>query len=182
MIAGKTERFTNFPFSRLLVLMQRFDRSKGQTSVKQLFVILILSLMLGGCSYPSGSSLGLHLNFVSYTKAEINGFSISRFEKGSNFNNLISSASFDSSLVGLRQSGDTIRYAYFSDDALLPSGFDYKVFIPATNTTYNITDLKEPQETGIKNGQKVYCMNRIVSCKVNGTAVTISYEDLFLKK
>ena len=150
--------------------------------MKQLCSILFLLLLLGSCSYPCGKSSGLHLNFVSYTKAEINGFSISRYEKGSNFSNLISSASFDTSLVGLRQSGDTIRYAYFSDDALLPSNFDYKVFISATNTTYSITDLKEPQETGIKNGQKVYCMNQIVSCKVNGTAVTISYEDLFLKK
>ncbi len=150
--------------------------------MKQLTFISLLLLLLESCTYPCGKSSGLHLNFVSYTKAEINGFSISRYEKGSNFNNLISSASFDSSLVGLSQTGDTTRYAYFSDDVLLPSGFDYKVFIPATNTTYNITDLKEPQETGIKNGQKVYCMNQIVSCKVNGTAVTISYEDLFLKK
>lgn len=150
--------------------------------MKHLTYIILFLLLLGSCSYPCGKSSGLHLNFVSYTKAEINGFSISRYEKGSNFNNLISTASFDSSLIGLRQSGDTIRYAYFSGDALLPSNFDFKVCIPSTNTTYNITDLKEPQETGIKNGQKVYCMNQIVSCKVNGTAVTISYEDLFLKK
>ncbi|QNA45465.1 hypothetical protein [Lacibacter sediminis] len=150
--------------------------------MKPLSFILFLSLLLGSCSYPCGNSSGLHLNFVSYTKAEIHGFSISRYEKGSNFNNLISSNSFDSSIVGLRQSGDTIRYAYFSNDALLPSGFDYKVFIPSTNITYNITDLREPQETGIKNGQKVYCMNQIVSCKVNGNTVTISNEDLFLKK
>lgn len=150
--------------------------------MKQLTCISLLLLLLGSCSYPCGKSSGLHLNFVSYTKAEINGFNIGRYEKGGNFNNLVSSTSFDSSLIGLYQSGDTIRYAYFNDDALLPSNFDYKVFIPTTNTTYNITDLKEPQETGIKNGQKVYCMNQIVSCKVNGTAVTISYEDLFLKK
>lgn len=150
--------------------------------MKHLTYILLFFLLLGSCTYSCGKSAGLHLNFVSYTKAEINGFSISRYEKGSNFNNLISSASFDTSLVGLHQSADTIRYAYFSNDVLLPSGFDYKVFIPSTNTTYNITDLKEPQETGIKNGQKVYCMNQIVSCEVNGTTVTISYEDLFLKK
>ncbi|MEJ8842695.1 hypothetical protein WG954_09905 [Lacibacter sp. H375] len=150
--------------------------------MKQLIFISLPLLLLISCSYPCGKSSGLHLNFVSYTKAEINGFSISRYEKGSNFSNLISSASFDTSLVGLHQRGDTIRYAYFSDEALLPSNFDFKVFIPATNTTYNITDLKEPQETGIKNGQKVYCVNQIVACKVNGTAVTISYEDLFLKK
>jgi hypothetical protein len=162
--------------------MQRFDRSKGQPSMKPLFSILFISLLLGSCSYPCGKSSGLHLNFVSYTKAEINGFNISRYEKGSNFNTLISTNSFDTSLVGLVQRGDTIRYAYFSNDALLPSGFDYKIFIPATNTSYNITDLKEPQETGVKNGQKVYCMNQIVSCKFNGTAVTISNEDIFLKK
>jgi hypothetical protein len=149
--------------------------------MKHLTYIIPFILILASCTYPCGKSSGLHLNFVSYTKAEINGFNISRYEKG-NFNNLISSASFDTSLVGLHQSNDTIRYAYFSDDVLLPSGFDYKVFIPSTNTTYNITDLKEPQETGIKNGQKVYCMNQVVSCKVNGAAVTISYEDLFLKK
>jgi hypothetical protein len=162
--------------------MQRFDRSKGQPFMRKLYCILFLLLLLSSCTYPCGKSAGLHLNFVSYTKAEINGFSISRYEKGSNFTNLISSNSFDSSLVGLHQSGDTIRYAYFSNDALLPSGFDYKVVIPSTNTTYNVTDLKEPQETGIKNGQKVYCMNQIVSCKVNGTEVSLSYDNLYLKK
>jgi len=150
--------------------------------MKLLSCILCLCMLLGSCSYPCGKSSGLHLNFVSYTKAEINGFTISRYEKGSNFNTLISSKGFDTSLVGLVQRGDTIRYAYFSDDALLPSGFDYKVFIPSTNSTFNITDLKEPQETGIKNGQKIYCMNQIVSGKVNGAAVTIFNEDLFLKK
>lgn len=150
--------------------------------MKLLTCIFVLFLLLTGCSYPCGKSSGLHLNFVSYTKAEINGFSISRYEKGSNFSNLISSASFDTSLVGLHKSGDTIRYAYFSDDALLPSGFDYKVFIPSTNTTYTVTDLQEPQQTGVKNGQKVYCVNEIVSCKLNGTPVTISYENLYLKK
>lgn len=150
--------------------------------MKQLYCILFLLLLLGGCTYPCGKSSGLHLNFVSYTKAEINGFSISRYEKGSNFTKLISSASFDSSLVGLHQSGDTIRYAYFSDDALLPSNFDYKVFIPSTNTTYTVSDLKEPQQTGVKNGQKVYCVNSIASCTLNGNVVTISYDNLYLKK
>jgi hypothetical protein len=162
--------------------MQRFVRLRSQTNMKQLFYILCLMLLLGSCSYPCGKSDGLRINFVSYQPAELYNFSISRYEKGTNFSQLLNTVSFDSAQLRFRQSNDTFNLAYFSNNALLPSHFDYKIFVPSTNSTYTITDLKEPQETGIKNGQKVYCMNQVVSCKVNGTERTISYEALYLKK
>jgi len=162
--------------------MQCFDRSKGQPSMKQLSFIFFLSLVLGSCSYPCGKSEGLRLHFVSYSKQEIYNFSISRYKKGSNFNNHISTVSFDSAQLGINQRGDTIGFYLIGSDLLLPSEFDYKIQLPTSSSTYLLSDLHEPQQTGVKNGQKVYCMNQIVSCKVNGTAVTISYEDLFLKK
>ena len=162
--------------------MQRFGLSIGQSFMKQLVYILCLLLLLGSCSYPCGKSSGLRINFVSYQPAELYNFSVSRYEKGTNFSQLLNTVSFDSAQLRFQQSNDTLNLAYFSSNAVLPSDFDYKIFIPSTNSTYAITDLKEPQETGIKNGQKVYCMNQIVSCKVNGTDRTISYEALYLKK
>jgi hypothetical protein len=162
--------------------MQRFAFSKGQPLMKQLSHILCLMLILGSCSYPCGQSDGLRISFVSYQPTELYNFSISRYEKGTNFSQLLNTVSFDSAPLRYRQSNDTLNLAYFSNNALLPSDFDYKIFVPSINSTYTITDLKEPQETGIKNGQKVYCMNQVVSCKVNGTERTISYEALYLKK
>ena len=150
--------------------------------MKHLYYILILLLAAGSCSYPCGKSDGLRINFVSYQPDQLYNFSISRYQTGTNFSQLLNTMSFDSAQLRFRQSNDTLSLAYFTSDALLPSGFDYKIFIPSTNTTYGITDLNEPQKTGIKNGQKVYCMNQIVSCKVNGTTQTLFYEDLYLKK
>lgn len=162
--------------------MQRFCTFQSQPFMKRLNYILILMLAAGSCSYPCGQSEGLRINFVSYQSSELYNFNISRYEKGTNFSQLLNTVSFDSAQIRFRQSNDTLSLAYYTSNALLPSGFDYKIFIPSTNTTYSITDLNEPQETGIKNGQKVYCLNQIVSCKVNGTKQTLSYEDLYLKK
>ena len=150
--------------------------------MKHLYYILIFVLTTAGCSYPCGKSEGLRINFVSYQPAEIYQFSISRYEKGTNFSQLLNTASFDSAQIRFRQSNDTLSLAYYTSNALLPSGFDYKILVPSTNITYSISDVNEPQKTGIKNGQKVYCMNQIVSCKLNGTTQTLSYEDLYLKK
>jgi hypothetical protein len=150
--------------------------------MKHLTYTILFLLLLGSCTYPCGKSDGVRINFVSFSEQEINPFTVKKYSKGSNFAILIDSIKIDSSISIYKRRNDTLGLIITTSIAHMLSDFDYKVFIPATNTTFNITDLKEPQETGIKNGQKVYCMNQIVSCKVNGTAVTISYEDLFLKK
>ena len=154
----------------------------SQTTMKQLIYLFTLILLFGSCSYPCGKSEGLRLNFVSFAKQEVYNFSISKYAKGSNFTNLISSVSFDSARLGIDQQNDTIGFYLISSDLLLPSAFDYKIQLPSTNSTYLLTDLQEPQKTGVKNGQKIYCMNMIESCKVNGTDVKISNDQLYLKK
>lgn len=150
--------------------------------MKHLFSFFTIVLLFGSCSYPCGQSEGLHLNFVSFSKQEIYNFSIGKYAKGSNFSNLIGTISFDSARLGIDQQNDTIGFYLISADLLLPSAFDYKIQVPSTNSTYLITDLQEPQKTGIKNGQKIYCMNMIESCKVNGADVKITDDQLYLKK
>lgn len=150
--------------------------------MKYLFIYFAVVLLFGSCSYPCGQSEGLRLNFVSFSKQEIYNFSISKYAKGSNFSNLISTVSFDSARLGIDQQNDTISFYLISADLLLPSAFDYKIQLPSTNNTYLLTDLQEPQKTGIKNGQMIYCMNMIESCKLNGTDVKISNDQLYLKK
>jgi hypothetical protein len=71
--------------------------------------------------------------------------------------------------------------AIFVGDILLKSNYDYRVFVPAVNKTFAITEINEPQQLGDCRG-KIMCGNVIQSCKMDGMTASLKYEILYLTK
>lgn len=162
--------------------MQRSVIYTGQTNMKHLSYIIFLLFMLGSCSYPCGKSDGFKINFISYTEQEVSTYTVKRYSKGSNFSNLIDSTIIDSWIISYRQSNDTLQWISSSSIANLTSDFDYLILIPATGNQYQITEVFEPQQEGRKSSNKIYCVNGIESCLVNGSKATLDFNNLYLKK
>lgn len=162
--------------------MQRVAIYCGQSNMKQLTYIVFLLLLLGSCSYPCRKSDGFIINFINYTEQEVSSYNIKRYSKGTNFSNLVDSLIIDASVITYRQNNDTLQWTSSSSVANLSPDFDYQVLIPATGSQYQITEIFEPQQEGRKSMNKVYCVNGIVSCKVNGVETKLSFDNLYLKK
>jgi len=150
----------------------------------RLFSLIILSAFLISChTCICGPSDGLRLGMISFTPTEIDTLITRKFSKGSNFSLQIDSTIMDESNVMFRAQNDTFQMVSWRGDILLPSKFDYQIFIPAVNTTINITEINEPQLEGDCRG-KVACGNIITSVRLNSdlTPTTIQNDILYLKK
>ncbi len=139
-------------------------------------------LLLGSCTYPCGKSDGFNINFISYTEQEVSTYTLKKYSKGSSFSNFIDSMIVDASVISYRQNNDTLEWTSSSSITNLTSDFDYLVLIPATGNQYQITEVYEPQQEGRKSSNKIYCVNGIESCLVNGSKTTLDFNNLYLKK
>jgi len=124
---------------------------------------------------------GLGLGMISFDSTEVDTIITRKFQKGSNFSQLIDTLQWDKSRVDFRKHTDTFQMASWSGDILLHSQYDYQVFIPAANRTFNVAEINEPQRMDECRG-KVMCVNRIVSVKLNTTSTAIQNDILYLKK
>jgi hypothetical protein len=104
-----------------------------------------------------------------------------KFLKGSNFSQLIDTLQWDRSRVDFRKYTDTFQMVSWSGDITLHSQYDYQVFIPAGNRTFNVAEINEPQRMDECRG-KVMCVNMIVSARVNTATTSIGGDVLYLRK
>ena len=123
-------------------------------------------------------SSGLRLGMVSFDSTEIDTMIVRKFQKGNDFTNLIDTMQWDRATVVFYAQSDTL-----TGDALLQPGFDYQVFMPTLNRTFKISEINEPRIEGNCNG-KVMCVDKIVSCKLDGSITQTGINDdiLYLKK
>jgi len=124
---------------------------------------------------------GLRLGFISFDSTDVDTIIIRKFEKGNNFTHLVDTSQWDRNNVVFARQNDTLQLVIYVGYIRLKSNYDYKVIIPAINRTFAITDLNEPKEEGNCSG-KVMCVNRIVSCKLDGVSMPLQYETLYLRK
>jgi len=118
---------------------------------------------------------------VSFDSTDVDTIILRKFEKGTNFTQLVDTLQWDRSNVVFTDQRDTFRIAIHVGDVLLKSGFDYKVVIPATNRTFQISEMNEPRHEG-NCKEKLMCVNVIVSCKLDGVSMPLQYETLYLRK
>jgi hypothetical protein len=125
----------------------------------------------------------LMLGFISFHATDIDTIVVRKFEKGNNFNHLLDTIQWDDSNVRFYDNGNAFLMGSWMADMLLKSNFDYEVTIPSTNRTYKITEIDEPQIEGDCSGKKG-CVNRIVSCNVDGNFVSTDSTNqiLYFKK
>lgn len=162
--------------------MQRFPIHISPLIMKQLTFTVSLLLLLRSCTYPCGKSDGFVINFISYTQLEVNSYTVKRYSKGTNFSNLIDSMIINSSVISYRQNNDTLKWSSAQGNVKLTSDFDYRILIPATGNQYQITEVFEPQQEGRKSSNKIYCVNGIETCLVNGSKTALDFNNLYLKK
>lgn len=149
--------------------------------MKTLYLLFII--ILSSCTYPCAKSDGLSTNFISFSERDIQSFIIKKYVKGSRFSSFVDSLVVDSSVAGFVRKNDTLDLVYSRGKLRLTSDFDYRVLLPAANITYDITEIEEPQTEGKKSNKKKLCVNKIVSCRVNGQFnPIINYNMLYLKK
>ena len=126
-------------------------------------------------------SNGLQLALITFDSTEVDTIITRKFQKGSNFSQLIDTVQWDRSRVDFRKHTDTFQMASWAGDLLLHSQYDYQVFIPAANRTFTVAEINEPQRMDECRG-KVMCGNRIVSVTLNTAGTTIQDDILYLKK
>lgn len=106
-------------------------------------------------------------------------------------NQLIFSVQKDSLLIystnaNFQQKGDTVIVLAGSNEAnaIITSDYDYEIFLPRANVTYTLSDLVDPLQYGSSGGGKGYCINSIISYKLNGKLVKASndFGRIYFKK
>ena len=146
-----------------------------------LALILWLASMISCQNCLCVPSDGVRLGLVAFDPADIDTIVVRKFEKGSGFAKLIDTLQWDRMNVIFYARGDTLEMGEFIGGMLLESKFDYQVFFPALDRTYNMTEIDEPQAEG-NCLARVKCENRVVSCKLDKSITHINNEILYLRK
>ena len=148
----------------------------------RLFLLFASIAFLASCHHcVCAPSDGLKLGMISFDSTDVDTIIIKKFQKGSNFSQLIDSLQWDQSRVNFRKHTDTFQMASWAGDILLHSQYDYLVFIPAANRMFSVVEINEPQRMDECRG-KVMCINSIVSVKLNTVSTAIQDGILYLKK
>jgi hypothetical protein len=117
------------------------------------------------------------MGFILFPPDETDTVIVRRFAKSSNFATLVDSFQVDSVRANYsRTAGNLlIDYSYGGDGGLL-SKYDYQIWLPASNKTYEITEMAEEVKSqksgGIFAMDKQPCSNLITSYKLNGQLVS----------
>ena len=153
-----------------------------------LLSIFAVVILLSSCGkYPCSPSTGLRLAFVSYTEAETDTVILKQYVKGSQFNTVMDSLLIDTTVLRFVSRNDTLFPAVLLSTTLMISQYDYRVYLPAVNRTYNITDIVEEKKylkRGFLSTTKEGCGNPITSYALDGQLVAdpTFYEVAYLKK
>ena len=143
--------------------------------MKKTFIICLPVLLIGflSCKECPCAPGQLKFDLIGFSDAEADTFIIRKFEPTGNFTNKQDSFLIDQ--VGTVRFHDTLKVVAYPGTALLPGGFDYEIFFPASNNVFRITEINERMSTqrcgGLFATDKVGCANTITSFKLDGAIV-----------
>src|SRR5665647_1163812 len=144
-------------------------------------ILLAIIISLTSCCHKEDCLTGNFdaIYFTSFVSSDIDSITIRRFSTTSNFNTPIDTIFLTASNSVQFPHGDTTKF-YIIDTAFkLSTGFNYEIFIPATNTLSKISNIVE-----IRSSQKIClvcdcvrspCLNPISSYKLNGQVIATPY-------
>jgi hypothetical protein len=141
-----------------------------------LFVIILCAL-LGGCSrtYDCKDPY-FELQYIGYTKPEMDTLVIRKFRKDSNFQQLIDTViiKFDTSMIRAGKNGALAASTQFSKEPIL-AAYDWQLFIPSTDKTISIAIINQGKETGqcptVGHKYHCRCYNPVYSLKIDNQLV-----------
>ncbi len=113
-----------------------------------IFLITVI-ILLGSCKKTiSGADISISPVFIGYNDSEIDTFRVHKYSGGSNFLNLIDSSVLTSSSENYYKfANDSVIVNFRTTKVSIFPGFDYQVFIPATNQVFSISEIKNKQIT-----------------------------------
>lgn len=133
--------------------------------------LLSLGLLLRCNNYPCSKN---HINpaFIGYALSDIDTFILRAYTPHDNYQHLVDSfiISNRNASVYTRSNDTTVVYVNDSNpDHWISAGFDWKIYIPATNKTVSVSDISSPPTDGGRN-----CINPIQSFVQDGRLITPS--------
>ncbi len=131
-----------------------------------IFILITVTACTKKCPcYPAR----IYLNYIGFLNSETDTVIIRRFQKGSSFL-LIK----DTGILSINNSGyyphnDTMHIRTDVESLILRSGFDYELFLPATNKLSRISDINEELKEDYCISRNLNgCINPISSFKLDG--------------
>jgi hypothetical protein len=154
----------------------------GIMKIKLFFLLFIYTVCFTSCSscchniVCSNNNVSLNnIGLINFNEIESDTIILRRFAQGSNFQTLIDSVLLDSNNSRIdRTVADTVVYNYYlSNSFTINSGYDYEIYVPATNTLAKVDNFFEPQSVqrwcaGSEYPAPTSCPNPIRSVNVNG--------------
>lgn len=117
--------------------------------------------------------------FIAYASSDIDTFIIRKFKVADNYQTLLDTFRVTYGWSGVyAASNDTTTVSINDGKHGIIAGFDWQVFIPATNKTVFISDIVSDKKTGkcrygifSMDKQGCYCLNRVYSAKMNNQVI-----------
>ena len=115
-----------------------------------IFILAVVIIFSSCCHELQCTDTGVQasIKLTSFTSAELDTVILSRFIKGSNFSSLVDQVILDSNTTTITHyTWDSLSYFYNGTQTLIPitHGYDFEIFVPATNTLAKIDNINEPQ-------------------------------------
>ncbi len=146
-----------------------------------------LSILLSSCSKNITCSDGvISIYPVGFTRTDFDSARVVRYKQNNAFDIAVDSTAIVTLTSSDKDTSNLAIYAQSVVDGIHPAflipGYDYKIILPAAGKTYAITSIlqngnkTQSYSSGLfGGGDLVTCINKIVSCQVDGNPVTTPY-------
>ena len=156
---------------------------------KFLLSSFVFCALLSSCTMRVPCDNGnIKLGFVSFSDTVTNSFILRQFKKSTNFQTLVDIILITQTNGSYKKSNDSLqieysfntKHGYTSSKHGLTSEFDYEVYLPTIDKTFQISDIDEEykmQKKGFASDNSS-CDNYIKSYSVNGQKIVGKFTDL----
>lgn len=149
---------------------------------QSLLIITLLTVLFASCGREREIDCGdpkIKTAFIAYASSDIDTFIIRKFKAADNYQTLLDTFRVTYGWSGVyAASNDTTTVSINDDKHDIKAGFDWQVFIPATNKTVFISDIVSDKKTGkcrpgigIFGKRDCSCYNRVYSAKINNQGI-----------
>ena len=146
---------------------------------KFIIAALVLTNLFSSCTVSVPCDNGnIKLGFVAFSDTAINSIIIRKFKKSSSFQTLVDTVLITKTSVSYKKSYDSLqveysfnkKHGYTSSNHGLTSEYDYEVYLPTIDKTFQISDIDEEykmQKHGFTTDNSS-CPNFIKAYRING--------------
>ena len=145
---------------------------------KFIISLILFCTLLSSCTIKMPCDNGnIKLGFVSFSDTVTNSFILRQFKKSTNFKTLVDTILITKTNGSYKKINDSLqveysfnlKHGYTSSEYGLTSEYDYEVYLPRINFTFQISDIIEEyksQNKGLTSDTST-CENFIKSYKIN---------------